>query len=223
MKNIVIISVSVFGFFATAYNVSADNPPVEFRGYAEFDGEQFFSLKSTQKCSSAWVHLGQSFCEGKLVDYDRVNKSVTFFSSEGTFKVKMFETEEFGDLAENYVASNQTDSANVTHHVMTRNGSIPRVLTTYTYKETNVHENKPVDSSNLSKTIASSSSVGISAVNVLKGSSSGGLDSNHETSNQIGLDNEDRRAMTRRGSIPRVQTSLTREEKEVLNNRNYSF
>lgn len=225
MKNIILISIFVFGFFATAFNVSANNPPIEFRGYAEFNGEQVFSLKSTQKGGSAWVCLGQSFCEGKLIGYDRVSKSVTFSSSEGTFKVKMFKAEESESL--NYITSNQTDSANVTHHVIIRSGSTPRVLTTCTYRETDVHENKPVDSINLSKPLATSSSERISVVNVLNNNRSGGLDSSYETSDQFGLDNENRSAVTRRGSIPRVQTSRTREEKEVskeaFNNRNYIF
>lgn len=137
MKTIISITatVFVFSFFAVVCNANAGDSPVEFRGYVELDGSQLFSLKSTQGGGSAWVRLGQSFCKGKLVDYDRVSESVTFSSSEGTFIVKMFKAEGSRDLAGDYVKLSQTDLANVSRRTVTKRGSIPRISTSRTREE----------------------------------------------------------------------------------------
>jgi hypothetical protein len=225
MKTSTTFLVFLFSFFTAVHNTSAGDSPVEFRGYIEFDGEQLFSLKSIQGGGSSWVRLGQSFCKGELVDYDRVNKSVTFSSSEGAFKLKMFEAEGFGNLAKNYVISNQMDSANVNLRAITGTANIPRALAAPTREKKGVagYEGKLSSYNNTKKSATSSSSGGTSKVKMLKADGSAELAGNYGTSNQFSSANVNRRAATRRGSIPRVPTSRTREEKEAARQAiNYS-
>lgn len=135
MKTIIAVIVFVLSFSTVVYNANAGISPVEFRGYAELGDEQLFSLRSTQGRGSAWVHLGQSFCEGKLVDYDPMSKSVTYSNAEGTFNVKMFEAEESGDLADNFRTPGKTGLGNVKRRPVPKRGSIPRVSTVRSREE----------------------------------------------------------------------------------------
>lgn len=207
-------TVFVFSLFVLVYNTNAGSSPIEFRGYMEFDGERLFSLKSTQGGGSAWVRLGQAFCKGKLVDYNGVSKSVTFSSPEGTFNVKMFETDKFGNPAENYGASSPMDSVALDRREITRRGSIPRVLNSRTYKESVIakYKGKLVDY-NPSKNITPSNLEETFRAKILKADGAEVPVDTYGTSNQ--WDSVNRRAIIMRGSIPRVPTSRTREEKEA--------
>lgn len=89
--------------------------PVEFRGYAKFDGEQFFSLKCMQGRGSAWVRLGQNFYEGQLVGYDPKENYLLFARAERTFKIKMFQPQESYSLISYHKKLDDLDSINSNH------------------------------------------------------------------------------------------------------------
>lgn len=195
MRITTIFIFSVLGFSAGVCNANAEISPVEFRGYTELGDEQLFSLRSTQEGGSAWIHLGQSFGRGKLVDYNPLSKTITFFSQGETYRVKMFEATELEDVVTNFRTSNQqSNSKNVSRQLAPRRGALPRVSAANTYEE---------------KSTKGTYRVNIFEAKELDGQISGSRTSDH----QFDPENITRRLVPRRGTLPRVSTASTIEEK----------